>query len=505
MILKCLPICIAFMTCLYICIVLKELYNEYKRKTNNIDNNSNNVQSIQTNNSQERPQSTISKQLFEPSAKQHKIFEDDNISEDSFDRSDLTITNLFDFNPPQSIKEIQETFINRVKELESDVQYFHDRFCSNRINVIYGMSRTGKSHYMKKLLIELDTKNRPFWMKYINANSKETVRCIFYEIFRYLKEAIDICASTGNKESNPDIQFVRLLFLDINKLIDKDIDIMKPEHTKTFFSNNNNDFLSYFSDLPAFIQSFRDEKNCFYSRPSNTELVELIKFQAKFLVKISHEQYQSVLLAIDDVDLLYLLEERKDEVNYLYQLLSELSASETINVLITTRQGFATDRGKEFEYFREILPLNKIDDFKNLYMKRIELYNNNQEVFTSDALDYLIDCAEGKPGVFLNQCKKIFAGNDVTKRKSKADIINALDAIVVRYLDSNNRLKGYVETIKSEVLTDDEKNRSLTVNLPNDVSNTELLFFFILPTNQSGEFEINKLIKDYFELRAMPC
>lgn len=358
---------------------------------------------------------------------------------------------------------------------------------------------------MKNLLIQLEKeqlekKGRHFWMKYINANSKETVRYILHTIFRSLKQGLNLCASSNNIESLPEIKFIQLLLNDMNSLIEEHGQKqIEPIRTKSFFLENRS-HLSLLSDLPDFIkasiESLVHQKDFFFYKPSNTEIIELIKFQAKYLVHISQNKYRSVLLAIDDVDLLYLTEKNRSEVNSLYQYLSELSVSNSINILITTRQDFAPDRGKEFEYFREILPLTKTD-CKLIYQKRIELYNHNQEVFTPEALEYLVDCAENSPGIFLNFCKKIF--RQASPPLSREGINKALDQIVEGYLDPKSELCGYVEAIKSEVLKHENNNPSITVNLPESVSNTRLIFFLITPTMRPGEYEINRLIKDYFE------
>jgi Cdc6-like AAA superfamily ATPase len=486
-----LPI-IAALTSYFIYTFISELYKEYERKKNN---DTTITVSKQKTNNKKQPHPPITNHHLKPSLKKHKIFDNDS------DEQDLSKNNLFDYNPPQSAREIQEVFINRKEELELDVQYFNDKFCSNKINVIYGSSRTGKSHYMKKLLIELNNKGRLCWFQYINANSKGTVRYVLYKTFQYLQKGIMNCSESDTIDK----QFVRALLLDMNRLIEEAGDeTIAHGHTKTFFSDQNISIslLSCFSDLPDFIKIplLNDQINSFI-RPSNSELIELIKFQAKFLVDISHGKYQSILLAIDDVDLLYFIEERKNEVNDLYNLLSELSESNKINVLITTRQDFATDRGKDFEYFREILPL-KETDLNDLYKERIKLYNQDQDVFSPDILTYLIKCAEGKPGIFLNHCKRIFKEVDHSSVISEQDLYKALDNIVKKYLDNSNPLKRYVETIKSEVLEHIDSTKPLIVELPIHVSNTELLFLFIMPSNQSGKYEINILIKDYFELRA---
>jgi len=438
-----------------------------------------------------------SDQLLNANKRIHQIFND------NIENPDLSQSNqvkLFDINPPQSIKEIEIAFINRETELVSDVKHFHAEFRSNKINVIHGSSRTGKSHYMKKLLIALEKENRPFWIKYINANSKETVRYVFHRIFRYLKDGIEICADSNSRELSPDIQFIQLLSQDLNKLIDK----KGPEkiasiQTKSFYSKNH-EILTSIADLPDFIKASLENKNDhFFYRPSDNQLAEIIKYQAEFLVSISNNRYQSVLLAIDDVDLLYLQEEGLDEVDALYKLLSELSVSKTINILITTRQNLSPDRGKDFDYFRKILPL-KEPDFKSIYQKRIELYHQNQAVFTPEALDYLIQCADGSPGIFLNHCKKIL--REISPPISRNDIHKALDQIVERYLDKNSDLKEYVKSIQSQIFEHEDQKTSLTVNLPINVSYTKLIFFFISPTPQPGEYEVNQIIKDYFQSKG---
>jgi len=485
---------LGLLTAIFIASAFIEMYKDF-RKTNNLTNPQILQREFDTKNKpvfQTKSKNQRVCQKDSLSGNEHKIFDDEM---NAFDQSTTYRIKLFDINPPQSSTEIEELFVNREKDLEEDVQYFHDAFRSSKINVICGSSRTGKSHYMKKLLLDLEKMNRPFWMKYINANSKETVRYVLHKIFQKLKQGINDLAVTT---SRPDVKLVRSLSLDMNKLIDeKGSKTINPNNIKSFLLANKTPIsLPNFPDfIKTPIEFIMEGQDCIFTRPEDSELIEFIKFQAEYLIDISEGEYQSILLAIDDVDLLYLTEEGKKDVDYLYKLFGELAESNIVNILITTRRHSAIDRAKDFEFFREIGPL-VVNDFTEIYRKRIQLYNQNQEVFTENALTYLIGCAQGKPGIFLNHCKKIFLNS--SPPINREDIGKALKRILQDFR-ANDELKVYVDLITSAVLNTDDSEDSLTLSLPNSVCDTKLLFFAISQANQSGEYEVNKLIKEYLE------
>ncbi|MBF0451285.1 MAG: hypothetical protein HQK75_11325 [Candidatus Magnetomorum sp.] len=409
---------------------------------------------------------------------------------------------IFQYNPPIQSEEIDSMFVNRESELDKDVIYFHPKINFNQIQVIHGSSRMGKSHYMKKLLVELEKRQRPFWMEYINANSRSQARVVLNDIFKSLKEGINRFAKYNDFENRKDVQLMDYVSIDIDPLVSGEAEEAKFRSVKEFLSSENSENSENvdFSILPDFLNKIirlkqKTEEDWLLSKLSYDNILDFIKAQATFLVQISERTYRSILLAVDDVDLLYKKDESQKEVDSLLNLLNKLTSSENINIVMTSRKEFANDRRKEMQFFRSVTAMED-DHIKDIYRKHVDFYHNKETVFSEEALEYLIECADGCTGVFLNHCANIFKDLNNKTNINKEGIIESLTLRIKKY-SSSEKTKSYFKKIEGIAQTD-----SLVVKLDKNVQDTDLMFNVIVGPTPSDEYEINKLYYNYYQKKG---
>ena len=405
----------------------------------------------------------------------------------------IRIEKLFNYNPPRYNEEVDKLFINRESELEDDLNFFHDDIDFDQIQVIHGASRVGKSHYMKKLMVELEKQERPFWIEYINANSLGQARTVLNEIFQLLKKAISTLSQENNYEDRKDVRLVEYVMIDIDPLISGEEKNKELINVKSLLSNDKIDL----SILPEFLNKIITDNQqtnngqWTLSKLSRDNIIDFIESQAQLLVSISNGQFRSILLAVDDVDLLHKRDDTQKEVDLLLKFLNKLTSSQTINIVITSRKEFGTDRTKEMYFLRKITNFEN-DHIKEVYARHIELYYNGNNIFSDNALDYLAECSQGYLGIFLYHCKDIFREFRSQKEITKKDFDKYIEIKIKQYLSAMNT-KSFFKQIEEAAQVG-----SIAVKLDKKVQNTELIYNVVLEPTTAGEYEINKLYYDYY-------
>jgi len=337
------------------------------------------------------------------------------------------------FNPPHHHNDIDALFINRDDDLEHGVEFFYDDISLNQIHVIHGNSRMGKSHYLKRLINLLKQKQSPFLFYDINANSKQRSRVVLNDIFNALKKEIFAFnpASHGIGKETSAMQHIAVakdMLIDISPLVSGEWEQNSCTQMRERIVHDQKNF----SLLPGFIQAIwqsseelkvGEEKQWVMSKVSNENIIELIKYQADLLInKLLPDEKNSILLTVDDLDLLYYKTGGEDEVRDLLNLLNILASESFFNILVTMRTEAFHDRQKDMTPFRRIGLLENTE-IKEIYHKHLELFNRNQPIFTDTAITFLLECADGCIGDFLKNCHSIFSDNyGWYKKKNLIDV-----------------------------------------------------------------------------------
>jgi len=327
---------------------------------------------------------------------------------------------IFMFNPPNDDIEVDALFQNRESELIHCIDLLCDTISGNEILAIHGESRTGKSHFLKKLILELKKAQRPFMFHYTNANSKLTARNVLEDIYKLLKSRIFSFKPNYNPESlaMQRLSIIKDLLIDIDPLVTGEREQMICTFTKERINSNEISF----SLLPNFVQAIfqrrkelkmGEEKQWIIPLVTNENLIELIKYQGKLILELFlPEKYKTIFLAVDDLDLLCDKPQGKDQVRSLLDLLNQLASDPLFNVIVTLRTGAYHKHDKE-KY-----PLQKIgamfeSDLNRIYKKHLDRYNQGNQIFTDNAINYLLksNSTEGRIGDFLKNCFTFFHDN----------------------------------------------------------------------------------------------
>jgi len=409
------------------------------------------------------------------------------------------------FNPPDNDKEVNALFHNRESELKHGIDYLCESISSQNIMVIHGESRTGKSHFLRKLIIELKKENRPFLFHYVNANSQQTARNVLIDIFRLLKK--QIFSFNPNFDHHAlamqQLSIVKDLLIDISPLVSGEREQMICTLTKERITSQE----SHFSFLPNFVQAIfqsrqelkmGEEKQWVIPMVSDENLIELIKYQVKLLLEIiSPEKKQSILLSVDDIDLLCDNPQGDVQVKLLLDLLNQLASDSFFNIVVTLRTESFHDRSKN------MWPLQGINIFDNsemihIYQKHLNLYNQGNAIYTNYAIEYLIENSDGRIGDFLKNCNVFLNDNySIYLEKSIIDLPDIKNQVtkIINVFKINKETKKHMYSLIDTIQKEKKLEFESTDILPR-------VFYDRMiqqDTTNKNQYYINKLFSDVIQ------
>jgi hypothetical protein len=381
------------------------------------------------------------------------------------------------FNPPHEKNDIDDLFVNRDDDLAHGVEFFYDHISLTQIHVIHGHSRMGKSHYLKRLINRLKQKKLPFLFYDINANSKQRARIVLNDIFDALKKEIFAFNPElhGVQKDTPAMQHISVakdMLIDISSLVTGEREQMVCTQMRERIVHNQ----TTFSLLPKFIQAIwqsgeerkiGEEKQWMMSGLSNENVIELIKYQADLLMnKLLPDEKKSILLTVDDLDLLYVKPGGDEAVMHLLTFLNQLASESLFNILVTMRTEAFHDRQKDMTPFRKIGLLDDIE-IKDIYHKHLECFNSSQPIFSDQAIDFLLECADGCIGDFLKNCHSIFNDNFGWYKKGNLIDVNEIKNHVEKNISEHLRFRE-TKSLMLEIINwvKKEKKQEFSTNQP---------------------------------------
>ncbi|HNN96972.1 MAG TPA: hypothetical protein PKI03_32100, partial [Pseudomonadota bacterium] len=266
--------------------------------------------------------------------------------------------------------------------------------------VSWGDSRIGKSHYARKLVLDVMTTRKPSGERYffIQANSSISARRVLESIFLQLVDALQ---QTGTVPED----LVRTWERMERPTSTSSVSVVVSDSTPTKFGPEANAL----AVKGGFGQdgTHSEGKTSAFTFGALHDM-ELIRAIAAGLDRLASLQPKRALLLIDDVDLIRSGGEgnrARDEILKLLRDVLDLAQSKPI-FLLTTRK-LPKDREKEESVFVSLLPLRDVD-LKAIYQRHIAYFLSGAEVFSAATLAWLIQHAAQRVGVFLHQCRALY-------------------------------------------------------------------------------------------------
>lgn len=321
------------------------------------------------------------------------------------------IQRLFNHNPPPRGDELlEELFINREAELRDGFEFLTvGQDFDPQIYAIHGDSRTGKSHLARLLLDRLDAH---FTIVEINANSMGTARMALENLYASLLnrlEQIDVTEPDPDGLQAEDVLHAfRPYFRALLPLVEGHADqvqVKTVEAVHDRFTARVGTRATYFEERHE--ARWSREREVTVTRPGDTVLVTYLRGLCDVLY-YAHGK-RPVLVYIDDLDLLTRRGDSEGdlEAERLMTLLTPLAESERLVVVASVRSLYYGKRDKALKGYLEICRLED-DQLRAIYNRQIGALHEDEPVFTEPCVQRLLSLAEGRVGVFLSFCYRLW-------------------------------------------------------------------------------------------------
>jgi hypothetical protein len=309
---------------------------------------------------------------------------------------------LFKENPPDKAEFIKKLFCNREKEIIKGRRLLEEADDFSGILAVHGKSRCGKSHFVRRLLIDTEEDNLPYFIVKINANNSGSRRQVLKNVFSKLKELIFLEDEISEKEKD-EFTFRELLVNGDNTEISCSSDAGKEKSTKAEGGLN---FIAKLG-LAANISSEHSEGIKYTVKsPSDETLVKFLCDEAELLKKLNPKK--RILLFIDDLDLLDRYgRESQDVVFELMDMIKILADKKLFAVIVTIRSSYYNCTQKDYRNALDVKLMDP-DSVLDVYKKHIEVLNAGEEIFDKESLEWLEQSTVGRIGIFLGRCNMVW-------------------------------------------------------------------------------------------------
>lgn len=325
---------------------------------------------------------------------------------------------LFQHNPPPLNKpqRLRDLFCNREAELSTGVSHLRtlaEDGGEGLIHAIHGDSRVGKSHFVMRLLLELETRAVPCRPFHVGANNLGSARAVLEDLFNQLFRACD----DASPDQAPDGQ-TGILEQYQDQLRDYEPLVNNPSKSYSLKRNRGTQDAAQVgvklahapfevSLLAGRTETDSQEQGEMQGPISEQELLDIVVYALDVLAWL--DPSRKVLLVVDDLDLLDRDgQEGQAQSDRVIDLLRKLAHRTQAIVMATVRQRTMHERDKDFSDF---LRLERMEDDLTaaVYRRHVELFNNGEEVFSPDVLRRLVAHARGQIGLFLRRSKELWS------------------------------------------------------------------------------------------------
>lgn len=314
------------------------------------------------------------------------------------------IQRLFNANPPPlGSPLLGHLFVDREAELRLAVEFLTaDTAFDPQIYAVSGDSRTGKSHLVLRII---DRLQRHFEIVNINANSAGTARSALRQIYFALRDWLGGLVDRGeaDRAAREMLNWAQDLALLVNDQVDSATSTVT--HAFKGLLQARVGFGS--SHIEVTGEASREASSTLtVGKPDDPVLARHVSMLASGVLDASDKP---LLINIDDLDLLNHPDDPRGvaEAEALLGLLGELSAHERVCIIASVRNRFFTSRDKQLKRFVEVRAFSSAF-LREVIEKQVRVLHADEQIFTVDCRDALIKLAQGRVGVLLDQCGRLW-------------------------------------------------------------------------------------------------
>ncbi len=329
----------------------------------------------------------------------------------------IDLAHLFVATPPSLDQKdlVRALFYNRERELAYATEKLRGGGSLGQIQAIHGATRAGKSHFARRLVLELEDQRLPLTPVLVDANSKGSARAVLRELFQRVHAMLKPDAPSGM-----DPGAYREAWLDCDRvkpLLDGTVQeiTFSTEHTRSTQRSTGVGLRigpqTAFAALQLDARGQQERRDATSERytlrsPTDEELTGWVKY-ALGLFRQHHPLYR-VLFMVDDADLVARGGGEATEASQvLFDRLADLAHDPACLVVVTVRQRAYNGRDKEFDTLAELKRWRDAEHTLAVYRRHIERFHEGRDVFTPDALQRLAEECMGMVGMFLQLCGEL--------------------------------------------------------------------------------------------------
>jgi hypothetical protein len=406
--------------------------------------------------------------------------------------------NFFDHNPPPE-ELVDALFCNRVRELKQGLTMLDGAAASNEILAVYGPTRSGKSHYVRRLLHALRERDqrseRARWRTIsVNANNRGSVRAVLEDLFVEVWKALVGLDPTIAEEERGNWDAFRNHLERVRALVLGEVAETSSETQQgsTTTADGGVELKGPLASarLGGKVETREQESERQVRRaPTDREVTGHIRDALDALQQ--YDPGRLTLLFVDDLDLLDRRGREGAEVSaLLVDQLKSLADCQKCLVMVTIRELYFNGREKDFNDF---VPLGflGVDDLRAVYAQHVKVFNEGRDVFSPEVLGLLVQGADGRVGIFLKTCRELWRYHiDAEEPIARAGLAEFLQAQLKRFKDDAvKHLIPEVERVLAGL--------AIQVEIKDDLQETPLLYSVLLPIpGQPGRYTVNPMWLD---------
>lgn len=370
--------------------------------------------------------------------------------------------------------------------------------CSE-ILAVYGPTRSGKSHYVRRLLHALHERSKEgkgiIWRTIsVNANNLGSVRTVLEKIFiEAWKALVDLDDSIAEEERpnwqsfRNDLEQVRALILGEVAETSREL-----QHGNTVSGEGGAELRAPIASvrLGGKVETRQQESEKQVRRsPTDREVTGYIRDALEALRQFDPTRH--TLLFVDDLDLLDRRGRPGTEVSaQLVDQLKSIADCRKCLVMVTIRDLYFNGREKDFNGFVSLGFLG-VNELRSIYQQHVGVFNDGRPVFTPEVLELLVQGADGRVGIFLRSCRELWRYHiDASEPIGRVGLAEFLQAQLRRFKDDSvQHLIPEVERVLA--------GRAIQVEIEEDLQDTPLLYSVLLPVpGQPKRYTVNPLWLD---------
>ena len=330
----------------------------------------------------------------------------------------IDLAHLFVSTPPSLDQRelVRALFYNRDRELSYATEKLRAGGVSGQILAIHGATRAGKSHFARRLVLEVEGQHLPLTPLVVDANSKGSARAVLREMFQRLHRLLPQEPPPGNDptayaEAWADCDRVKPLLDGSVQEITFSVERARTTQRSGGVGLRIGPQVA-FAGLQLDARAMREQKETGGEKytlrsPTDEELTGWVKF----VLALFRQHYPGyrVLFVVDDADLVARGGNEGTEASQsLYDRLDDLAHDPACLVVVTVRQRAYNGRDKEFDTLAELKRWRDPNDTLAVYRRHVERFHEGRDVFTPEALTKLAEECMGMVGMFLQLCGELY-------------------------------------------------------------------------------------------------